>query len=88
MASPFLTTPPMTASNASSPATLSLARPDDWHLHLRDVDMLAAVLPPPPPQFRRPIVMPNLKPPTQTTAPVQPTRGRVLEAMPDAVPPR
>ncbi|ABK07428.1 dihydroorotase [Burkholderia cenocepacia HI2424] len=82
MASPFLTTPPMTASNASSPATLSLARPDDWHLHLRDGDMLAAVLPHTARQFGRAIVMPNLKPPVTTTAQAQAYRERILAALP------
>lgn len=68
----------MTASNASSPATLSLARPDDWHLHLRDGDMLAAVLPHTARQFGRAIVMPNLKPPVTTTAQAQAYRERIL----------
>ena len=72
----------MTASNASSPATLSLARPDDWHLHLRDGDMLAAVLPHTARQFGRAIVMPNLKPPVTTTAQAQAYRERILAALP------
>lgn len=82
MASPFLTTPPMTDSNASSPATLTLARPDDLHLHLRDGDMLAAVLPHTARQFARAIVMPNLKPPVTTTAQAQAYRERILAALP------
>ena len=48
--------------------TLSLTRPDDWHLHLRDGDALRAVLPHTARQFARAIVMPNLKPPVTTTA--------------------
>jgi len=72
----------MTASNASSPATLSLARPDDMHLHLRDGEMLAAVLPHTARQFARAIVMPNLKPPVTTTAHAQAYRDRILAALP------
>ena len=49
--------------------TLTLTRPDDWHLHLRDGAALAAVLPDTARQFARAIVMPNLKPPVTTVAP-------------------
>ena len=48
--------------------TLTLTCPDDWHLHLRDGDMLAAVLPDTARRFARAIVMPNLKPPVRTVA--------------------
>ncbi|AOK51834.1 dihydroorotase [Burkholderia stagnalis] len=75
----------MTASNASSPATLTLARPDDWHLHVRDGDMLAAVLPHTARQFGRAIIMPNLKPPVTTTAQAQAYRERILAAVPAGV---
>ena len=51
-----------------SPATLTIARPDDWHLHVRDGAMLAAVLPHTARQFGRAIIMPNLRPPVTTTA--------------------
>ncbi|MCZ8176614.1 MAG: dihydroorotase, partial [Burkholderiaceae bacterium] len=47
-------------------ASLTLRRPDDWHLHLRDGAALAAVLPATARQFARAIVMPNLKPPVTT----------------------
>ena len=47
----------------SAPATLTLRRPDDWHLHLRDGDALAAVVDAAARVFGRAIVMPNLKPP-------------------------
>jgi dihydroorotase len=57
---------------------LELARPDDWHLHLRDGAALAAVLPHTARQFARAIVMPNLKPPVTTVA----IRGRILAALP------
>ncbi len=72
----------MTASNASSPASLTLARPDDWHLHVRDGDMLAAVLPHTARQFGRAIIMPNLKPPVTTTEQARAYRGRILAALP------
>ena len=48
--------------------SLTLTRPDDWHLHLRDGAAMAAVLPHTARQFARAIVMPNLKPPVTTTA--------------------
>jgi dihydroorotase len=72
----------MTASNASSPATLTLARPDDWHLHVRDGEMLAAVLPHTARQFGRAIIMPNLKPPVTTTEQAHAYRERILAALP------
>ncbi|KWK71065.1 dihydroorotase [Burkholderia ubonensis] len=75
----------MTASNASSPATLTLARPDDWHLHVRDGEMLAAVLPHTARQFGRAIIMPNLKPPVTTTAQAYAYRERILAAVPAGV---
>jgi len=62
--------------------TLTLTRPDDWHLHLRDGDMLAAVLPDTARQFARAIVMPNLKPPVRTLADAQAYRSRILAALP------
>jgi dihydroorotase len=50
----------------TTPHTLTLIRPDDWHLHLRDGAAMAAVLPFTAKQFGRAIVMPNLKPPITT----------------------
>ena len=47
---------------------LTLIRPDDWHLHLRDGEVLRAVLPDTARRFARAIVMPNLRPPVTTTA--------------------
>ena len=61
--------------------TLSLTRPDDWHLHLRDGDALRAVLPHTARQFARAIVMPNLKPPVTTTALALDYRRRILDAL-------
>ena len=66
-----------------SPSTLSLTRPDDWHLHLRDGDALRAVLPHTARQFARAIVMPNLKPPVTTTALALDYRRRIVEALPE-----
>lgn len=61
---------------------LTLTRPDDWHLHLRDGAALAAVLPHTARQFARAIVMPNLKPPVTTTAQALAYRERILAALP------
>ena len=63
--------------------TLSLTRPDDWHLHLRDGDDLAAVLPHTARCFARAIVMPNLKPPVTTTKRALDYRERILDALPE-----
>ncbi|GAB3733804.1 dihydroorotase [Silanimonas algicola] len=62
--------------------TLTIARPDDWHLHLRDGEQLNAVLPHTAAQFGRAIVMPNLKPPVTTTALAAAYRERILAARP------
>ena len=62
--------------------TLSITRPDDWHLHLRDGAALAAVLPHTARQFARAIVMPNLKPPITTAALARAYRERILAARP------
>ena len=66
----------------SAAPTLSIARPDDWHLHLRDGAALAAVLPYTAAQFARAIVMPNLKPPVTSTAQALAYRERILAARP------
>ncbi len=62
--------------------TITLTRPDDWHLHLRDGDALKAVAPHTAAQFARAIVMPNLKPPVITTEQALAYRERVLAALP------
>ena len=62
--------------------TLSITRPDDWHLHLRDGAALKAVLPDTAKQFARAIVMPNLRPPVTTTALAAAYRQRILDALP------
>ncbi len=62
--------------------TLTLTRPDDWHLHLRDGDAMRSVLPHTARQFGRAIVMPNLRPPVTTVAAAQAYRARILAALP------
>jgi dihydroorotase len=62
--------------------TLTLTRPDDWHLHLRDGAALQAVLPDTACQFARAIVMPNLRPPVTTTQMAAEYRARILAALP------
>ncbi|MBA3911806.1 MAG: dihydroorotase [Rhodobacter sp.] len=61
---------------------LTLRRPDDWHLHLRDGAMLRAVLPETARHFARAIVMPNLVPPVVTLADAMAYRDRILAALP------
>ncbi|MEO7152830.1 MAG: dihydroorotase [Burkholderiaceae bacterium] len=61
---------------------ITLTRPDDWHLHLRDGAALSAVLPDTARQFARAVVMPNLRPPVTTTAQALDYRRRILEALP------
>ena len=61
---------------------ITLTRPDDWHLHLRDGPALAAVLPHSARQFARAIVMPNLRPPVTTVAAAGEYRARILVALP------
>jgi dihydroorotase len=61
---------------------LTLQRPDDWHVHLRDGAALAAVVKFTAERFGRAIVMPNLKPAVTTVALAQAYRGRILAALP------
>jgi len=62
--------------------TITIRRPDDWHAHLRDGPMLAAVAPLTARQFARAIVMPNLAPPVTTAAAARAYRERILAAVP------
>ena len=62
--------------------TLTIRRPDDWHLHLRDADLLRAVLPASARPFGRAIVMPNLKPPVTTAEAAMAYRERILGVLP------
>ena len=63
--------------------SLTLRRPDDWHLHLRDGAMLGAVLPETTRHFARAIIMPNLVPPVVTGAQAAAYRDRILAALPE-----
>jgi dihydroorotase len=65
--------------------TLTLRRPDDWHVHLRDGAMLQAVLPYTARAFARAIVMPNLVPPVTSVAAAEAYRARILAAVPAGV---
>lgn len=69
----------------SSPTSITLTRPDDWHVHLRDGAVLADVVPHTARQFGRAIVMPNLKPPVTTVAMAAAYRERILAALPPAL---
>ena len=62
--------------------TITIRRPDDWHLHLRDGAMLRAVLPETTRHFARAIIMPNLVPPVVTGAQAAAYRQRILDALP------
>ncbi|BBP02119.1 dihydroorotase [Sulfuriferula nivalis] len=62
--------------------SITITRPDDWHLHLRDGETLRAVLPDTARRFARAIVMPNLKPPVRTTEDARAYRDRILAAVP------
>ncbi len=72
-------------SSNAVPSTLTITRPDDWHVHLRDGAVLADVVPHTARQFGRAIVMPNLKPPVTTTAMAAAYRERILAAVPQGV---
>ncbi len=63
--------------------SITIARPDDWHLHLRDGNMLAAVLPETSRHFGRAIIMPNLVPPVVRGEQAAAYRDRILAALPD-----
>jgi dihydroorotase len=66
----------------AQPQTLKIRRPDDWHIHLRDDEMLSTVLPYTSRVFGRAIVMPNLAPPITTVASAVAYRERILSAIP------
>ena len=75
----------MQTLSSSLASIMPIARPDDWHLHLRDGAELASVLVHTARQFARAIVMPNLKPPVTTTGAAREYRERVLNALVNAV---
>ena len=64
---------------------ITITRPDDWHLHLRDGDALEAVLPHSAKQFARAIIMPNLRPPITTVVAAADYRQRILNALPEGM---
>ncbi|MGB5901290.1 MAG: dihydroorotase [Xanthobacteraceae bacterium] len=71
------------AANAALVASITIRRPDDWHVHLRDGTMLNAVLPFTAAQFARGIIMPNLVPPVTTVEAASAYRDRILAARPE-----
>jgi len=66
----------------TTPTEITIGRPDDWHLHVRDGAAMAAVLPHTARQFGRAIIMPNLRPPVTSTAQALAYRERLLAARP------
>ncbi len=62
--------------------TITITKPDDWHLHLRDGEMLGTTVPHTARSFSRAIVMPNLKPPVTTVEQALAYRQRILDALP------
>ncbi|AKU13692.1 dihydroorotase [Azoarcus sp. CIB] len=64
---------------------ISLIRPDDWHLHVRDGAALAAVVPHTAQRFGRALIMPNLRPPVTTTAQALEYRDRIRAAVPAGI---
>ena len=66
----------------AAPDTITIRRPDDWHVHLRDGPMLRAVAPATARVFARAIVMPNLRPPVTSAETAKAYRDRILAALP------
>lgn len=64
---------------------LTFTKPDDWHLHVRDAELLRRVLPDSARRFARAIIMPNLRPPITTTDLARQYRERILAAVPDGL---
>jgi dihydroorotase len=69
----------------SSADTLTITRPDDWHLHVRDGDALEAVVPHSARQFGRALIMPNLRPPVTTAGLAIDYRERIRAAVPEGL---
>ena len=65
--------------------SITLIKPDDWHLHVRDGEALAAVVPHTAERFGRAIIMPNLRPPVTTAAQAVAYRERILAAVPSGL---
>jgi len=68
-----------------SQKTLTITRPDDWHLHVRDGAAMASVVPHSAAQFGRALIMPNLRPPVTTAALANAYRERILAAVPEGM---
>lgn len=68
--------------STDTPTTLTITRPDDWHLHVRDGEPLHTVVPHTAAQFGRAIIMPNLRPPVTTVAQALAYKERILAAVP------
>ncbi|MBU0829851.1 MAG: amidohydrolase family protein, partial [Gammaproteobacteria bacterium] len=66
----------------TQPDTLTITRPDDWHLHVRDGEALHTVVPHTAAQFGRAIIMPNLRPPVTTAEQALAYKERILAAVP------
>ncbi|WP_424631244.1 dihydroorotase [Bradyrhizobium sp. SYSU BS000235] len=73
----------VSAASRASNCAVTIRRPDDWHIHLRDGETLKAVLPFTTAQFARGIIMPNLVPPVTTTQAAAAYRDRILAARPE-----
>jgi len=76
---------PLNAPANVPTTTLTITRPDDWHLHVRDGAAMAAVVPHTARQFARAIIMPNLRPPVTSAAQALAYRDRILAAVPAGV---
>ncbi|MDE2418384.1 MAG: dihydroorotase [Burkholderiales bacterium] len=75
----------MTSMQNTPTPTITITRPDDWHLHVRDGDALNTVVPHTAAQFGRAIIMPNLKPPVTTAAQALAYKARIQAAVPTGV---
>ena len=74
--------PLMPSTSTPAPTTLTITRPDDWHLHVRDGEALHTVVPHSAAQFGRALIMPNLKPPITSTAQALAYQARIAAAAP------
>ena len=75
----------MTVTALASVDSLTITRPDDWHLHVRDGEALHTVVPHTAAQFGRAIIMPNLRPPVTTAEQAVAYKQRILAAVPDGM---
>ena len=69
----------------NTPKKITITRPDDWHLHVRDGDALKTVVPHTAAQFGRAIIMPNLRPPVTTAAQALAYKARIEAAVSKAI---